>query len=102
MYEVVELERGTTWSDGSPVIIRREKCESVREAAVLCVARNIEHVMTEYDGSYFELWEDGSPSDDECEPQDDEVYDLLSVMGYQDKDILQAMGESTDEETEAE
>ena len=102
-YEVVQLEGNSMWEDEQgvrrPVIQSHYKCDDLAEAVCELRVRKTEAEITDdqtggfsilYDGG--ELSDDDKAMRDQYDPEDEVVFSRLLEMGYQEHDILTALG----------
>jgi hypothetical protein len=94
-YEVVEMEKNTRHEDGTPIVNDRWSCESATDAFLHVHVRRVEaEIQGRRTDVVFEAREDGEPIDpaDWCwEPDDENVFRQLALMGYTEEEILSVL-----------
>lgn len=93
-YEVVEMEKSTRNQDGSPSITNRWSCESATDAFLHVHVRRVEAEIQGRTDVCYEAREDGEPIDPmdwEWEPDDEDVFRQLALMGYTEEEILSVL-----------
>ncbi len=89
-YEVVEMEKNTWNQDGSPSITNRWSCESATDAFLHMHVRRAGAEIQDRTDVKFAAQEDGEtidPADWGWEPDDEDVFRQLAVMGYTEEEI---------------